>query len=95
MARDIVKIIYQVSQKVMSITDDELKELQETTDAQKNYVNPLKCAKQARLHALAEHNQKVIDLIKALRDLLLTDKDLSNSGAENFSVTVDAVEGDE
>ncbi len=82
MARDIVKVIYQISQKTMSITDDELKEMQEMTDAQKNYVNPLKCAKQARLHAMGEHNQKVIDLIKQLRDLLLSDKDLPNGGGQ-------------
>lgn len=81
-ARDIVKVVYQISQKVMSITDDELQVLQKITDEQKNYINPLKCAKTARIQAMAEHNQKIIDLIKELRDLLLTDKDLPNGGNE-------------
>lgn len=80
--RDIVKVVYQISQKVMSITDGELQVLQNITDEQKNYINPLKCAKTARIQAMAEYNQKIIDLIKELRDLLLTDKDLPNGGNE-------------
>lgn len=80
MARDVIKVIHNISQQIMSITDDELADLQKMVDKQNDYINPLKPATSAKIQNIGEHNQKMLDLIKALRDLLIKDKELSEIG---------------
>lgn len=71
---DSVNIIYNISQLVLSLTDEDFKELQDMVDGQKNYVHPLKFATMKEQHELGKHNQKMINCLKELKQILIEGK---------------------
>ena len=62
--------ICDIAEAIMSTTDNDIKETQEMIDGQRRYNNPLRMATTARQRMLAEHNQKVLDGIVALRKVI-------------------------
>ena len=59
--------IYKICEDVLTITDDEIKELREIAEGQKQYNNPLRMATSGWQQELGEHNDKVLDAIIALK----------------------------
>ena len=59
--------IYKICEDVLTITDDEIKELREIAEGQKRYNNPLRMATSGWQQELGEHNDKVLDAIIALK----------------------------
>lgn len=59
--------IYKICEDVLTITDDEIKELTEIAKGQKRYNNPLRMATSRWQQELGEHNDKVLDAIIALK----------------------------
>ena len=59
--------IYTICEDVLTITDDEIKELREIAEGQKRYNNPLRMATSGWQQELGEHNDKVLDAIIALK----------------------------
>ena len=59
--------IYKICEDVLTITDDEIKELREIAEGQKRNNNPLRMATSGWQQELGEHNDKVLDAIIALK----------------------------
>ena len=68
--KDVVKIIYKISELVRQLTEDDFDELQIMIDGQKEYYNPLKMATTIKQHELAEHNEKMVKVLKELKELV-------------------------
>ena len=71
--------ICDIAEAIMSITDNDIKETQEMIDGQRRYNNPLSIATTARQHMLAEHNQRVLDGIVALRKVIAEGERIPNA----------------
>ena len=74
--------ICEIAEAIMNITDNDVAEAQEMIDGQRRYNNPLRMATTARLRMLAEHNQKVLDGIVALRKVIEEGEKIPNIGVE-------------
>ena len=59
--------IYKICEDVLKITDEEVNEIKEIAKGQLEYNHPLKMATAGRLHALGEHNMKVLDKLLELK----------------------------
>lgn len=68
--------ICDIAEAIMNITDNDVAEMQEVIDGQRNYDNPLRMATTARQHMLAKHNQRVLDGIVALREVITKGEDI-------------------
>lgn len=68
--------ICDIAEAIMNITDNDVAEMQEVIDGQRNYDNPLRMATTARQHMLAKHNQRVLDGIVALREVITEGEDI-------------------
>lgn len=62
--------ICEIAEAIMNITDNDVAEAQEMIDGQRSYNNPLRMATTAKVHMLADHNQRVLDGIVALRKVI-------------------------
>ena len=67
---DIVNIIYKIATLVRTITDDDFKEMENIIQQQESYINPLKPATMKKQRELAEHNKKMLNCIKKLKELV-------------------------
>lgn len=72
--KDVVNIIYKISQLILSISDADFKELEEMIENQKEYYNPLKMETTNKQHKLAEHNKKMVNCLKDLKQILIDGK---------------------
>ena len=70
--------ICDIAEAIMNITDNDVAEMQEVIDGQRNYDNPLRMATTARQHMLADHNQRVLDGIVALRKVIAEGEEIPN-----------------
>ena len=71
MEKEIIDIMYEVSQLVLQITPEQFEEAQQMIDEQRNYINPFMYERQRKFHLLAEHNQKMLDVVKQMQKILL------------------------
>lgn len=62
--------ICDIAEAIMSVTDNDVAEAQEIINGQRSYNNPLRMATTDRQHMLADHNQRVLDGIVALRKVI-------------------------
>ena len=62
--------ICEIAEAIMNITDNDVAEAQEIINGQRSYNNPLRMATTDRQHMLADHNQRVLDRIVALRKVI-------------------------
>lgn len=62
--------ICDIAEAIMSITNKDVDEMQLIIDGQRKYNNPLRIDTTARLHMLADHNQRVLDGIVSLRKVI-------------------------
>ena len=67
---DSVNIIYKISELIRELTDDDFKELEDMITNQKEYYNPLKMGTVNRQRELADHNEKMVNCLKQLRELV-------------------------
>lgn len=86
--------ICDIAEAIMSITDNDVAETQEMIDGQRRYNNPLRMATTARQRMLAEHNQKVLDGIVALRKVIEEGEKIPNIGVEQHMKARDLKSGD-
>lgn len=70
MERDVVKVIYKISQNVLSITEEEFEELTEMANNQLNYCNALKPSTTQKQRELGKHNLTVINALFELQKIL-------------------------
>ena len=70
--------ICEIAEAIMNITDNDVAEAQEMIDGQRRYNNPLRMATTARQRMLAEHNQRVLDGIVALRKVIAEGEEIPN-----------------
>lgn len=70
--RDIIKVVYDISQKTLSITDAEFEYLDYVAKEQAEYTHPLKCETQAKYNELGDYNYRLIAALKNLQDVLKT-----------------------
>ena len=70
--------ICDIAEAIMSITDNDVAEAQELIDGQRSYNNPLRMATIANVRMLAEHNQRVLDGIVALRKVIAEGEEIPN-----------------
>lgn len=68
--------VYSLTRKAFKVTDEELVELEELARGQLEYISPLKQATMARQRALGEHNLRVIECVRKLRDTIIAGKHL-------------------
>ena len=68
--KDVVNIVYKIAQLVRTIDDEDFEELEKIVDTQQQYYNPLKMKTTNRQHELAEHNAKMINTLKTLKELV-------------------------
>lgn len=68
--------INDICMSVLNLTDDDFKEVENAVLRQKSYSHPLKNATVRWQHDLAEHNQKVLDIIRSLKSVLEQGKDI-------------------
>lgn len=68
--KDVVNIIYKISQLVREINDEDFQHLEEIVEEQDSYYNPLKMETTRNQHELAEHNMKMINTLKTLKELV-------------------------
>ena len=70
--------ICDIAEAIMNITDNDVAEAQELIDGQRSYNNQLRMATTARQHMLAEHNQRVLDGMVALRKVIAEGEEIPN-----------------
>ena len=61
---------------VLKLTDDDFKEVETAILSQKSYSHPLKNATVKWQHDLAEHNQRVLDAVRNLKNVIEQGKDI-------------------
>lgn len=59
--------IYGICERILNITEDEIKEIEQIYTEQLNYVHTFKLATQKKQHKLGEYNKKVIDKLKDVK----------------------------
>ena len=59
--------IYEICEKVLQVTDEEIKEIRDIAEGQRLYLHPLKLATQHWQHQLGEHNDRVLDALINLK----------------------------
>ena len=69
--RNVVGLIRNISQKVLTITEEEFVELEEIAREQLEYDHPLKSGTAIRQHMLGEHNMKMIKALRELQQILI------------------------
>lgn len=62
--------IYKICEEVLKITDKEIEEVRKIAKGQEEYSHPLKCATAARQNALGKHNNKVLDKLIELKEVI-------------------------
>ena len=67
---DPVNVVYKISELVRQLTDDDFKEFEETIKQQEEYYNPLKMETVNKQRQLAEHNKKMVNCLKELKELV-------------------------
>lgn len=67
---DPVNIVYKISELVRQLTDDDFKKFEDTIRQQEEYYNPLKMGTVTRQRELAEHNKKMVNCLKELKELV-------------------------
>lgn len=70
MEKDVVNIVYKIAQLVRTIDDEDFEELEKIVNTQQQYYNPLKMETTNRQHELAEHNAKMINTLRTLKELV-------------------------
>lgn len=68
--KDIVNIIFKISELVRKISVEDFEYLEDMVENQKNYYNPLKMATTKNQHKLADHNEKMINILRELKQLV-------------------------
>ena len=74
--------ICEIAEAIMNITDNDVAEAQEMIDGQRSYNNPLRMATIANVCMLAEHNQRVLDGIVALRKVIAQGEKIPDIGVK-------------
>lgn len=67
---DAVNIVYKISELIRQLTDDDFKEFEDIIKQQEEYYNPLKMGTVNRQRELAEHNKKMLNCLKELKELV-------------------------
>lgn len=67
---DPVNVVYKISELVRQLTDNDFKEFEETIKQQEEYYNPLKMGTVNKQRQLAEHNKKMVNCLKELKELV-------------------------
>lgn len=62
--------IYKICEDVLQITEDEIAEIREIAEGQKSYFNPLKIATMGWQQELGEHNEKVLEALINLKNVV-------------------------
>jgi len=62
--------IYSICEKVLTVSEDEIKEIDEICQKQINYISPLKMKTMRKQRKLGEYNKKILDKIIDLKKLL-------------------------
>lgn len=62
--------IMKIALEIMEIQDEDISEIEDIIEQQKTYDNPLRMATTAQQNQLAIHNQRVLDKILELRDII-------------------------
>ena len=68
--RNLIGLIRGISQKVLTITEEEFSLLEDIAKGQLEYSHPLKCGTAIRLQQLGEHNMKMIKVLREFKDVL-------------------------
>ena len=68
--------IYKICKDILKITNEEIEEIQEIAEGQMQYINPLRPATQAKQNALGEHNNKVLNKLIELKEVIEAGADL-------------------
>lgn len=71
-----IENIQNVCRQVLEISDNEFYSAIEIAEEQKEYFNPLKCATTDTQHKLGEYNDKVINKLLELKELLESGDDI-------------------
>lgn len=70
--------IYGICRNVLKITDEEIAECREIARGQQEYFSPLRMATTSWQHELGEHNNKVLDKLLELKEILEQGADISS-----------------
>lgn len=70
MKRNGINEICKVCEAVLTLQDSDFAEIQELYKGQKDYCHPLKNATAKRQNELGEHNEKVVQALKALLETI-------------------------
>jgi len=73
-----MKKLNAICKKALTITDAELREIEELAHDQMAYLHPLKMAAAAKMHALGQHNMAVATKLRELRDTIAAGAKLAN-----------------
>ena len=68
---DSIEKVNEVCKLALSLTDEDLKAVDEMSNEQAGYLHPFNGEKQAKFNDLGNHNQKVLDAVKNLREILI------------------------
>lgn len=67
---DAVNIVYKISELIRQLTDEDFKEFEDIIQQQEAYNHPFKMGTAIRQRELAEHNKKMVNCLKELRELV-------------------------
>lgn len=67
---DPVNIVYKIAELVRELTDEDFKYFEDTIEGQESYFSPLRMGTVNRQRELAEHNKKMVNCLKQLRELV-------------------------
>lgn len=62
--------IYNICEKILKITDEEVAEVREVVRQQTEYFSPFKMATTSWQHKLGEHNNNVLNKLLELKEIL-------------------------
>jgi hypothetical protein len=66
--------IYSICRNIRAITDKEFQEIEELSNNQASYINPLKGAKQSKRNRLGNNNLNIIAHLKQIQEIIKDNK---------------------
>lgn len=63
--------VNKLCRSVLTLTDEDLDAVDKMAKEQKNYIHPLKGARQEKFNKMGTYNQRVLSALKKLREVLL------------------------
>jgi len=68
--RDGIKEIHKMCKAILKLQDSDFEEVEKMIEEQERYSHPLKCYSAKKLNEIGNHNSKIINMLKQLKEII-------------------------